>query len=323
MNKLFFVPMVAILLTSCTLPGMKNTETPVTTTPPVTGTLTSTGTTPQAMTASVRYTLRDGSATGKVLDTNVEAVAKAEGLYDSGNTYPALDFTLGEHKVVPGFEEGVASMKVGEKKVIIVAPKDGYGEATTVQKAPKNSLAPMFTTTVDKSVFADTITQSISRSQLGAQGGSGLTVGQTLTGGQDVTAKVVKIEGDTVTLDIKNTQNPFYGKKIVVGENVEKEEIKFTIKAITETGVTLDIENKKSPFYGKEFKEGSVAQTPSGTMTIKSMSGDTIEIEAPNEHPLAGKTLYFEVELLSLTNEADAIVQKMQSAPTTPEVTKK
>lgn len=38
----------------------------------------------------------------------------------------------------------------------------------------------------------------------------------------------------------------------------------------------------------------------SGTITIKSFSGDTVVIDAPNTHPLAGKTLYFDVDLIDI-----------------------
>lgn len=106
-------------------------------------------------------------------------------------------------------------MKKGEKKMIVVAPKDGYGELVKTEVDPRNSLAPTFTTTVDKNMLEDTISQTVSRAMLGEQGKT-LTVGQTLTGGEDMTAKVIKIEGDNITLSIDNKQNPFYGKKVAV-----------------------------------------------------------------------------------------------------------
>ena len=36
-------------------------------------------------------------------------------------------FTLGEHKVIAGLEQGIAGMKVGGKRLIIVPPVVGYG----------------------------------------------------------------------------------------------------------------------------------------------------------------------------------------------------
>ena len=44
----------------------------------------------------------------------------------NGNQQPFL-FTEGAHEVIPGMEEGVAGMKVGGKRLIIVPPAVGYG----------------------------------------------------------------------------------------------------------------------------------------------------------------------------------------------------
>lgn len=46
----------------------------------------------------------------------------------SGKLQPLI-FTLGEHKLIPGFEEGVNGMKVGGTRLIIVPPAVGYGAA--------------------------------------------------------------------------------------------------------------------------------------------------------------------------------------------------
>lgn len=299
MKHIALISFFLVALSSCTLPWAKDSDDTATVTPTSTGTSTQTAS-GQNMMVSVNYTLRDGSAEGKILDTSIESVAKSADLYQTGRTYEPLEFVIGAHQVVPGFEAGVATMKKGEKKTIVVAPKDGYGELTIEQSAPKNSLAPAFTTTIKRELLGDTISQTVTRSQLGEQG-SGVTVGQTLTGGQDLVAKVTKIEGDTITLAITNSQNPFYGKKLAVGEVSEKDGIQFTIKGMTDTGVTVDIVNKNSPFYGKDFAAGVTGTTKDGkNITIKSMSGDTLMVDVPNTHELAGKTLYFEVEVIDI-----------------------
>lgn len=68
-----------------------------------------------------------------------------------------------------------------------------------------------------------------------------------------MTAKVTKIDGDNITLEINNVNNPFYGKKLVVGEKAKKENISFEVKAMTASGVTMRIINGDSPFAGKAF----------------------------------------------------------------------
>lgn len=78
-----------LFISSCTLWNNKSSETPkqpvapapvaTTPTPPVE--------TPKATKVTVNYILRDGSPTGKIIDTNLIDVAKANGLYQSGGHY--------------------------------------------------------------------------------------------------------------------------------------------------------------------------------------------------------------------------------------------
>lgn len=49
-----------------------------------------------------------------------------------------FEFTLGEGKVIKGFDNGIRGMKVGEKKRIVIKPEDGYG-AQAVGSIPPNS----------------------------------------------------------------------------------------------------------------------------------------------------------------------------------------
>jgi hypothetical protein len=45
----------------------------------------------------------------------------------SGGQKQLFSFTLGTHQVIPGLEQGVAGMKVGGKRLVIVPPLVGYG----------------------------------------------------------------------------------------------------------------------------------------------------------------------------------------------------
>lgn len=291
-----------LVLSACTF---GKSETPVVTPTPA-PVSTGTASIPQNAVVSLNYTLREGSPTGTILETTKEDVAKANNIYQSGTNYTPFEVILGTNSVIPGFEAGIASMKKGESKVIEVLPKDGYGEATVSRTIQKAEVAPEFSITTDRARFEDTITQTVTRSALGDQWVN-ITVGQTLTGGQDVTAKVTAIDGDNVTLAIANKENPFYGKKLAVGEKSVKDKISFTISGLTETGITLSVVNGDSPFTGKEFVAGATASFPSiewqpspGMIKILAISGEEVSIEMPNTHPLSGKTLYFEVEILDI-----------------------
>lgn len=59
----------------------------------------------------VHYTLKD--ANGEIVETSIKSLP--------------LEFTIGEGKVIPGFEKAVTGMKLNEKKSIEVSPEDAYG----------------------------------------------------------------------------------------------------------------------------------------------------------------------------------------------------
>ena len=65
---------------------------------------------------SVNYTgwLYDNGAKGKKFDSSL----------DRGQPF---QFTLGAHQVIAGWDEGVAGMKVGGKRTLIIPPALGYG----------------------------------------------------------------------------------------------------------------------------------------------------------------------------------------------------
>jgi peptidylprolyl isomerase len=76
-----------------------------------------TGATPKnGQVVSVHYTgwLKDGT--------------KFDSSRDRGQPF---EFTLGAHEVIPGWDEGVATMKIGGRRTLIVPPKLGYGEQGT------------------------------------------------------------------------------------------------------------------------------------------------------------------------------------------------
>jgi len=190
-------------------------------------------------------------------------------------------------------------MKLGEKKTLTIAPADGYGEAYTEQQVPAKYFQDVFKEVVPRDNFKDTITQTVPMSALGEQG-TDLIVGKVIEAG-NVKATVTKIEGDNVTVDIDNAQNPFYGKKMAVGLKTTFEGNTVTVKKLTDTEVTIEVVNKANPFYGKKIKEGMEGAMPNGgTMKILKIETENITIGIPNTNPLAGKTLKFDVEIKSI-----------------------
>ena len=71
-----------------------------------------------------------------------------EGTLDNGEVFDTskgrdpLEFTVGEGKIIPGFENALIGMKKGEEKKIKIESKDAYGETNPelLKKLPKTQL---------------------------------------------------------------------------------------------------------------------------------------------------------------------------------------
>ncbi len=79
-------------------------------------------------TIAVNYTgsLEDGT----VFDSNVDP---------KFNHVQPFEFTLGAGQVIKGWDVGVAGMKVGEKKRLVIAPADAYGTNGVAGVIPPNA----------------------------------------------------------------------------------------------------------------------------------------------------------------------------------------
>ena len=65
---------------------------------------------------------------GRVFDTSIDSIAKANNIYQKGRTYNPLEFKLGEHRVVAGFEAAVKQMKQGDIMEVLIPSSLAYGE---------------------------------------------------------------------------------------------------------------------------------------------------------------------------------------------------
>lgn len=124
---------------------------------------------------------------GKIFDTSLEQVAKDNALYSPQRGYAPLEFTVGSGQMIPGFENAVKGMHVGEEKTVSLEPKDAYGEVR------------------------EDLVVAVSGSQF-AQAGITPEVGATYQTAQGMTAVVKSISGDMVIMDYNS---PLAGKTLI------------------------------------------------------------------------------------------------------------
>jgi peptidylprolyl isomerase len=65
-------------------------------------------------------------------------------VFDSSETHGPLRFTVGKGTVIPGFDEAVLGMKLGEAKTVTIPPEKGYGPRNEelLMKIDKKELPP-------------------------------------------------------------------------------------------------------------------------------------------------------------------------------------
>ena len=99
-----------------------------------------------------------------------------------------LNFTVGAGQVIPGFDQAVVGMKVGQEKNITLQPSEGYG-----------AINPALIVTVPRSKFGN---QSIT---------VGMVVSE-IANGQQAQGLVTKINATNVTV---NFNSPLAGKTLI------------------------------------------------------------------------------------------------------------
>jgi peptidylprolyl isomerase len=81
---------------------------------------------------------------GTLFDSSIEDVSKTFGKYDANraaqNGYQPIPFQIGKKDVmIPGFTEGIEKLSFGDKAVIFIPSKLGYGEAGAGAVIPPNA----------------------------------------------------------------------------------------------------------------------------------------------------------------------------------------
>lgn len=109
--------------------------------------------------------------------------------FDSSEGKQPLEFTCGENQVIPGFEEAVEGMNVGEKKDVRVEPAQAYGEYDEQQQV-----------VVERSMLPEDLDLQV-----------GIQLQVETQSGEPVIVQVTDISDDKVTLD---ANHPLAGKAL-------------------------------------------------------------------------------------------------------------
>jgi len=134
------------------------------------------------------------NTSGVVEDGNVVRIHYT-GTLDSGETFDSskgrepIEFVIGEHNVIPGFEQAIVGMKKGDKKSIVLESKDAYGDVNPQlrQEVPRQAL-----------------------SGIEPEVGMVLALQHPMTP-QPIPVKVVDVKTETVTIDMNH---PLAGQRL-------------------------------------------------------------------------------------------------------------
>jgi len=254
MKRMIIVLLVAALVCGCVTNNPANTTT--TTIPQITA--------ERGDTVYVSYTGR--LSDGKVFDTSSADVAKSAGIYESARMYEPLPFTLGENKVIIGFEDAIIGMAAGENKTVTIPPEQAYGswDSSMVERMNRTQKSPRI-----EYVTLDAFKENIGEPIVGMRYS---------TQPYSWNRTVVNITGSIVAI----RHDPANGTKLVTPFGPSE------ISADEE-----DLIVRINPV------EGSFVLTPVGKAKIMSVTDSVILLDF--NHYLAGKTLTFEIKVENIT----------------------
>ena len=241
---------------------------------------------------------------GTIIDTNYETIAKQEGIIN--DSYPALIFIVGQGRVPKGLEDALIGMKPGNKKTIKLYPKDAYGEykhelvgiAERIQHKEIN-----ITVVTTESLTSKKFTE-IFKKKVAIPGNTVSTPktpwNYTITDikSDNITLKAQISKGDTYALpDIQlwnSTAIQIKDNEAIFQQNPENGTIVPTqlgnaTVTTTKDHITLTINPKIGDVYFLDNMPAKVTKLNSTHITLDA------------NHPLAGKTIIFDIELLQRT----------------------
>lgn len=68
---------------------------------------------------------------GRVFDTSIDSVARANNIYNANREYAPFEVTLGVTRLIQGFDFGLYNLREGEKAIILIPSLYAYGASGT------------------------------------------------------------------------------------------------------------------------------------------------------------------------------------------------
>jgi hypothetical protein len=77
---------------------------------------------------------------GRIFDTSIDSVARANNIHNASRKYEPLKISLGRTSLIQGFNFGVFNMKEGDKAIVLIPSAYAYGTAGSSSIPPNTPL---------------------------------------------------------------------------------------------------------------------------------------------------------------------------------------
>ncbi len=202
---------------------------------------------------------------GKVFDTSVKEVGLKAGL--NRPDYQLFEFKVGSGQVIQGFDEAVIGMGVGEKKTVIIPPEKAYGQIDN------NKILQL-----NKDLQIKHITELNTESYKRFFNEEPLLEKEILTKELPWKLKVIKIQNNTI----------FVENAVVQGQKV-------ILPGTTWESVILNVGDVINLIQNPKVGDMVSFPTQQGFVSGKVSEVSDKIYKINTNHPLAGKTLTFEI----------------------------
>lgn len=256
-------------------------------------------------------------ANGTLFDTSVRAIGEGPFPKPEGfrRDYQPIRVVLGDQAgTIEGFWRGLLGMGEGQSKTITLPPEEAYGPASVRQEVPRTQELPRLSQSYER-------VQHFPRNVLSQYVNSSSKVGDLLAipdpGGNTRSYRITALDAANATLlwEVK-AGDPFTIYPLWPGQSRAFEVTNTTVvfrttpddpdqaltfynfwpnatrvKGMNDTVLVLET----SPAAGLEFQLPPRGPQPSPRARVVELTPTAVVIEFPNQHPLGGQTLVFDL----------------------------